>query len=289
MEQIKVYKEVIPGNSSIHFNIVRTEEVYKRKKGQVDIPHRHNFYTIIFFRQAKGCHMIDFNSFELKNEQLFFVSPGQVHQVSEDQMSEGYAMTFSQEFLIENRIDPTFISDLSLFHDYGYSPPLLLKEKSAEKIAYYCEEMLILGAEVNIYKGKARAALLSLMLIHCHQYYRDIGSNLQREEAGNTVLKAFKELVEKNHKEKHQSSEYADLLNISPDHLNRTIKSLIGKNAKEFIQSRLLIEAKRLLWFSAESTKEIAYGLGFKEPAHFSNFFKKMTGDSPTKFRESRT
>jgi AraC-like DNA-binding protein len=66
------------------------------------------------------------------------------------------------------------------------------------------------------------------------------------------------------------------------------VKSLSGKTAKDFIQSRIIIEAKRMLYFTELSLKEIGYQLGFSEPANFSAFFKKSTGKSPSLFRNQR-
>jgi AraC-like DNA-binding protein len=86
--------------------------------------------------------------------------------------------------------------------------------------------------------------------------------------------------------ETHSSKDFAEKLNISPDHLNKSIKLLTGKTAKELIQSKVSTEAKRLLYFSDLSNKEIAFQLGFREPSHFSTFFKKCTGQSPSEYRK---
>ena len=82
-------------------------------------------------------------------------------------------------------------------------------------------------------------------------------------------------------------SDYADMLAVTPDYLNKTVKSSTGKSAKEHIQSKIATEAKRSLIFSNLSGKELAYDLGFDESAHFNNFFKKTTGLTPTEFRET--
>ena len=103
----------------------------------------------------------------------------------------------------------------------------------------------------------------------------------------NRILRAFKNRVNTDYKTEHSTSYYAEKLNITPDHLNRTIKSTIGKTAKEYIQSRIITEAKRLLYFSELSTKEIGFELGFNEPANFSAFFKKATSFSPSTFQKN--
>ena len=98
-------------------------------------------------------------------------------------------------------------------------------------------------------------------------------------------MASVKALVEANYQNWHASSQYAEALHITPDHLNRTVKSLIGKTAKEYIQSRITVAAKRMLYFSDQSNKEIGYALGFSEPGNFSAFFKKCTGQSPSDFK----
>ena len=57
------------------------EDIYVKRSGQTDEPHRHNYFTVLIIKQAKGLHKIDFNSYELAQQQIFFVAPGQVHQV----------------------------------------------------------------------------------------------------------------------------------------------------------------------------------------------------------------
>ncbi|HKI89983.1 MAG TPA: helix-turn-helix domain-containing protein, partial [Draconibacterium sp.] len=110
--------------------------------------------------------------------------------------------------------------------------------------------------------------------------------NPQNQEAANSILRSFKILVNEHFSAWHQTTDYANELNVTPDYLNRVIKSLTGKTAKEFIQARIVIEAKRLIAFSDLNAKEIGYQLGFTEPANFSAFFKKNTGLPPSQFNK---
>ncbi len=288
MHTIKTYEQVDRASHQVSFNIERMEEVHQRRKGVTDEPHRHNFYTVLLINKARGTHYIDFNAYELGVNQVFFISPGQVHQVEEKEQSNGYALLFSTEFLIENNIPVSFIEDLNLFNDYGNTPPLELSNGEVSKLNTYCDEMFALKQSATKYADLASGSYLKLFLIQCNNACRLTVENTQQKEAGNTILRNFKKLVNENFDKWHQTSEYAEALHVSPDHLNRVIKSLVGKTAKEFIQSRITTAAKRMLYFSPLSTKEIGYELGFSEPAHFSTFFKNCTGESPSNYRKTK-
>ncbi|MCP4521527.1 MAG: helix-turn-helix domain-containing protein [Cytophagales bacterium] len=286
MAEIKTYREVNRGEEG-SFRISRMEDIYEKiKQSGGEKPHRHNYYTVILTEKAKGKHIIDFHEYELESSQVFFVSPGQVHHVVEEQKSMGFSFVFSSQFLLENNIDRSFIANLNLFHDYGKTPPLVLTKEQLTQLNKLCEEMVIYSNSSIRFKEQALGSLLKLFLIQCTDFL-PISDNLQETESGNTILKNFKKLVDEHYKEWHSTSQYAEELNITPDYLNRTVKSLIGKTAKEYIQSRITTAAKRMLYFTDASAKEIAYELGFSEPANFSNFFKKCTKMSPSQFKKS--
>src|SRR5690554_6908246 len=102
MKTVKTYQEVNTGEENLSFRISKMEDIYTKRQGKVDEPHRHSYYTVLIIRKAIGLHKIDFNSYELSDQQIFFVAPGQVHQVIEKEKSLGYAMLFSNQFLVEN-------------------------------------------------------------------------------------------------------------------------------------------------------------------------------------------
>lgn len=288
MTQIKTYQYVNRQDNSLTFGVSKMETSYINRNGKKDKPHRHSYFTVLLVNKANGQHFVDFNEYELSENQVFFVSPGQVHQVIEKEQSFGYILTFSAQFLVNNNIPLSFIEDLNLFNDYGNAAPMKLTKKQRDKLANYCEEIFHFHKNDIKFKSQAIGANLKLFLIYCNNLCSIPVENVQLIQAGHSILKVFKEAVEKHHTEWHSSTEYAQLLNITPDHLNRTIKSLIGKTAKEYIQIRLSIAAKRLLFFSDLSIKEIGYQLGFSEASNFSAFFKKSTNLSPSEFRKTR-
>lgn len=263
------------------------ETIYEQTKGQPDEPHRHDYYTIIFTKKADGKHLIDFNEFDLKSYQVYFISPNQVHQIIENTPSVGYALTFSPQFMLENRIETCFIEDLHLFQDFGFSPPLELSETEFQQLSELAQQIFDFVYSNKKFKYQAVGALLKLFLIHCNNICAiPVEENTQTAQASVVLLRNFKSLLDTNYKRWHKVSEYAAALHITADYLNVAVKSLTGKSAKEHIQSRIITAAKRLLYFSDFTNKTIAYELGFSEPANFSQFFKKCVGFSPTGFRK---
>ena len=285
MDSLKTYQKVNRRDGKLNFGISRMEDIYTKRAGQVDEPHRHDFYTVMIVEKALGEHKLDFNTYELGASQVFFVSPGQVHQVIENEKSKGFAITFSDDFLIQNSIPSSFVSDLNLFQDYGHAPPLIASAVDFEKILHFCEEILKLFKSEQGNRLLSIGAYLKLLLIQCSNICSLSFSPQEKDKY--SIVRQFKREVDEHFEKEHSASFYAKQLQVSSDHLNRSIKSKIGKTAKEYIQSRLITEAKRLLYFSDLTNKEIAYRLGFSEPANFSAFFKKCTDFSPNDFKKS--
>lgn len=286
MTVVKTYKSINSNQENLHFSIAKMQDIYTLRNGKVDQPHRHNFYSVLIISKAKGIHKIDFNDYELAEKQIFFIAPGQVHQVIEFEKSEGFSMTFSNQFLVENSIPISFIESLNLFQNYGQSPPLQLENKAFESIENFATEIVELFNSDAAMKFLSIGSFLKLILIACNNSCAINPIESDIDISGASLIRNFKNAVNQNFKKEHSTSFYANQLFITPDHLNRTFKAKVGKTAKEFIQARIITEAKRLLFFSSLTNKEIAYQLGFNEPANFSAFFKKHTKLSPSHFKK---
>ena len=286
MKSVKTYHTVNSDRETSSFSISRMQDIFKKRAGKIDEPHRHNYFTVLVIQSGNGIHKIDFNTYKIGNNQIYFVAPGQVHQVIEYDESIGFVMTFSNQFLVENSIPISFIDSLNLFQSYGQSPPLQPSAASFQTILNFAENIAqLFSSEVQM-KNLSIGSFLKLLLIECNNICstNPIESEI---DSSRILLRNFKQLVDANYAIQHATSFYSAKLNITPDHLNRTIKLKIGLTAKEYIQARIITEAKRLLFFTALSTKEIGYELGFNEPANFSSFFKKNTQLSPKNFKNS--
>ena len=273
---------------TVNFNLQRMETIFLQANGKTDVPHRHDYYTVLLVESAKGKHLIDFKTFTFKKSEVHFVSPGQVHQVDVSQKPKGWVITFSRDFLLENNIPESFISNINLFQAFGNSPPLKVDKTTLERLKNILEEIEN-GLPSNLkYRNRALGALLQLFLIYCNNCKSLNPEQLTEENTNVCMLRDFKNLVEENFTQWHQVKKYASEIHISPKHLSHTMKQLTGKTAKEIIQDRLVLESKRFLLHTDLTIKEIAYKIGFSEPLHFSSFFKNKTEVSPTNFRNSK-
>lgn len=270
------------------FVLKRMEDVYQASHGIPDKPHRHDYFTVIFVKEAKGKHLLDFEEYLLRPNSLYFIFPGQVHQLIADQEPVGWVMNFTRDFLLSQGIPCKIIDDIFLYNDFGKSPPLIPDSAVVSKLEQLMDMMETSIKNYLHYSGDAVGALLRLFLIQsinlCQLNKED---NTQLVDSVNSIARAFRQQLDQNYHHMHQVKDYAQLLAVSADYLNKSIKTITGKSPKQHIQDKIITEAKRLLLFTDLSAKEIAFNLGFGEAAHFSNFFTKHSSLSPAAFRVS--
>jgi AraC-like DNA-binding protein len=100
-------------------------------------------------------------------------------------------------------------------------------------------------------------------------------------------IRQFNFHVETNFRKQHKVQFYADLMNKSPKTLSNIFSLYNYNSPMSIIHDRVISEAKRLLFYSDKSAKEIAFELGFDDAAHFSRFFKNATNQNTSSFRKS--
>lgn len=127
--------------------------------------------------------------------------------------------------------------------------------------------------------------MLKRILILCTRIYKKQLNYTVLERGKTDVVREFNFLVETHFREKHRVSDYASLLNKTPKSLSNLFKKVNSKTPLQFIQQRILLEARRLLKHSSMSISEVGYELGFKDVQSFSRFFKNNEGVYPKDFR----
>lgn len=134
-------------------------------------------------------------------------------------------------------------------------------------------------------QGEMLRMLLKRLIIKLTRLGKDQHFEKDIPEKEYDLVREFNLLVESNYKKLHQVQDYANLLHKSPKTLSNLFSKNNHKTPLQIIRERIALEGKRLLIYTNKTSSEIAYELGFDEPAHFSRFFKKTVGKSPSDFK----
>lgn len=245
--------------------------------------HRHDYYHIVYVKQGKGEHLIDFKNFEIKPNSIFFVSPGQVHSLKIDKNVEGYVISFNSDFYLLND-SLQKLMDYPFFHSLSNAPVIYLP-KSNPKIQHALDDMFEEFEFTQKGRDNILRALIDVLLVRASRMYHQPESN-QAPSHLTYQLRKLEALIDAHFKEYRLLNDYADMMHISPKHLNSLCKKGLNKTVTNLIHERTLTEAKRLLLFTDNSISEIAFELGFADKSYFMRFFKKQTSLTADSFRQ---
>ncbi|MEO0029389.1 MAG: Arabinose operon regulatory protein [Pseudomonadota bacterium] len=239
-------------------------------------PHRHaRLHQILLIQTGGGTATLDGQSFPLHVGSLVNVPIGHVHAFRFQKDTQGWVTTFADEFL-----DEVFMNGGNIRQNLQQAC-VLDAEVTLQQIVqqiwqeYSSEEK----GRTQILRGLS-AVLLGLV---ARQLESSLSSESQSADS-NIVLK-FKALIEKHYTDHWPVSTYAKALAISPTHLTRLTKAMMGVSASRFIEARIMKEARRNLAYTHLSISTIAYALGYTDPAYFSRVFTRDAGISPKSFR----
>jgi AraC family transcriptional activator of pobA len=250
------------------------------------LPHRHSFYHLLFFTEGSGMHTIDFNHFEVRPYQIYFMIPGQVHSWNFEGNVEGFVVNFSDNFFASFLLRPDYLSSFSFFTGKTEESVINLPDQVHSVTEHLFEDLI----RQTTQKNSLKEDMIRVLLLQIFILIEQTSSLNQHPDAtfkSHPVLNNFQKLIDKNFIDIRQPGEYAKLLNITPNHLNALCKEHLGRQAGEIIRDRVVLEAKRLLVNLGLSISEIAYKLNFNDNSYFTKFFKKEVGISPEVFRKN--
>jgi AraC family transcriptional activator of pobA len=282
----------LPGNLQEigHFNVFKTEDCVKPGAKPI-IYARREFYKIALIRGHNRYHYAD-KSVEVDGSTLIFFNP-QVPYTFEsiNNPNTGYFCIFSKSFFAENLRGG--LNDLPMYVQGG-KPAYVLNQQQDAQVSGVFERMLEeIGSDYAFKYDLLRNYVTELT--HFALKSRPSESMYQHPDAKSRITAVFTELLERQFPIETPSQrftmrsakDFAEQLAVHVNHLNRAIKETTGKTTTDVITERIIIEARSLLKHTDWNISEIGYCLGFEEPAHFNNFFKKQTQLTPTRFRIS--
>lgn len=255
------------------FNIYTIDSDEKVKKTNQDVPHRHNYYEIIWVQEGSGTCLIDLERFEITPGHVYCVIPGQLHQFKTNDKLRGFVLSFMPDFLLIPEGNVTLISR----QKYARSRVINVSDTMKNEIEDLLNKMIREYDNFFLMRSEILRGLLKVFLIYLTREYEPSHEDLESPRRVELVNKFFS-ILEIKYMQHKMVAEYAGELSVSPNHLNEIVKKVSGFPASHHIRQRVLLEAKRLAAYSGASMKEIAYTLGFEDIAHFSKFFKNLSG-----------
>ena len=254
-------------------------------KGDIG-PAKTEYYRISLTKAGAVTMDVGLETFHPTQNSIVFGFPGQVFSLYEPSKDFfAYYLLFKEGFIPGSLMMKNSREPFPFLGYTGVQCFQLNKEEVTEV------EALILKIDHEIKKRKpgiSRIIQLYIQLILLQadrSYERQALAKQETAVHGNALFTRFVKLVSRDFLTRRKVADYAALLHVSSDHLNRTIKSQSKKTAHELINEMILVEAKAHLLRTELSIAEISYQLEFTDPSHFNKFFKKLTGCTPLQYR----
>jgi AraC-like DNA-binding protein len=243
-------------------------------------PRRPTFHHLIALRRGTLRHTVDFAGYRLMVGEWLWIRPGQVQQWGNLTDVDGTLILFEPDFL-----DPGTIAGARLDDPYApvrYVPTEEEQEAltdAADHLARTFSERGVLPVDVHQAVLRHELAVLVLRLANI------VAATGGRTRGMSQAYARFRDAVERDFSRTRRLEDYAHSLGYSARTLSRATQAQAGINAKEYIDRRIILEAKRLLAHSDFTAAQVAARLGFTSATNFTKYFHQRTGVTPIAFR----
>lgn len=240
-----------------------------------------NHFEMLLIQKGKGALQLDGQEHLLAENSTWCIFPGRFRKLHFSPGTEGYYISFAIEFL---KLSEGYNSSTAWLEQYSNVAADILYKETVPELEAIARKM---KWEYSNYFDKRRDLLKGLLNIFLLYFSRNLNKQPVNESPNREkeLVNKFIGLLKKHFQKKKFVNDYASLLSVTPNYLNRTVKKITGHPTSYHIQQQIVLEAKRQAIYSSESMKQIAYGLGFDNPAHFSKFFKNNCGVNFTEFK----
>ncbi len=278
MKHIPIHK--LNDRASIGLEIRHTSSDKLKKAGHILGAHRDDHYLFFMMESGTITMMIDFNQIIIEAPSICYILPGQVHHSVADDHAEGWFMAVDTS-LVPNEYRAIFEYSLSPPHPHRLNAERYQQCHTLIRLLF---EQFSSKADGAFYSQLTHSLLSSFLGMAACGFIQPENTHQQTSRPWQ-IIHQFKQLLTENMLTIKQPAAYAALLNISESYLNETLKKTTGSSVTYLITNAVILEAKRLLYYSGLSVKEIAHELGYEDHTYFSRLFKKVTEMTPLEFK----
>jgi len=280
-----VFTLINPQNGNLAFKLFPFED-----NAHFDHIQRNNYFSLIWVQEGNGKVTADFAEYDFKANTLFAFSPYQPYMFSAKEPIRGIAIYFHSEFFCIFKHHKE-ISCNGVLYNNIYNPPFVnVDAPSAATFQMLCEQIKNEMQNTDLAQYELLVSYLKIFLITAARLktqQQPEAAEVLKDQKEPFILQKLKDAIEENFKSKHSPADYAELLYITPKALAKITKTHFNKTLSSLINERIIIEAKRELYLTDKTVKEIAYELGYDDEYYFSRFFKVNADVSPQLYRET--
>lgn len=263
------------------FFVVRVEEMYRLVTQAIPASRSTN-HSCLFITGGEASMTIGSELYTIHKNEMLFVPAGQVFSFKSGEVNKGYLCNFHTDILTGKYSTQEPLKTFDFLRVWG-NPKVQLDNQTAKFVLHLFKRLLLDYSQNGLNNLEIIQPYLVTLLCEVKQLYKPLTSSHQT--AAINITHRFKELVFANTGTLHHVTDYASLLNITPNHLNKSVKMVTGKSPARWIGETIVLEAKVLLSQSNLPVSEVAETLGFGDQSYFTRLFKKYEGITPTSFR----
>ena len=264
------------------FFIVRVEDLIRLMKLPVP-PGRVTNHTFIYLTDGEAIMRIGSESYRIVKDECLVVAAGQVFSFDNVDINKGYLFNFHEEIFIGSICRSDVLREFEFLKVSG-NPKITLNDEISGFIKQLLDRLLIDYQTNGLQNREIIQSYLLSLLFEVNGVYSK--STLVPHSKSVDISNQFRELLFMHIKTKHLVSEYAEILNITANLLNKSVKMATGKSPTKWIDEAIMLEAKVLLYQSNLSISEIASEVGFFDQSYFSRLFKKREKTTPLQYRK---
>lgn len=273
-DSIPMHRHKDLAENGIKLKIITPEEVGKHP---IEYIHRDDYFVFGLMVRGQMTFDVDFESQTVSAGSIGFIRPGQVHRFLGGDDFEGWMLMVESE-IVSDRYK-------MIFEEASFSGKSLWRldlEIGELKTLYQLIYGLVAKEEDMCVIRNLVEAFIGMVAGY---FKRMKGEQPSYPGRHAEIVFQLNSLLRQHITENHTPSFYADKLNLSSVYLNEVVKRVTGYSASNYIRNEIILRAKRLLYHTNLTVKEIALALGFDDNAYFSRLFTKATGKSPLQFR----
>lgn len=250
---------------------------------------RNNYFTLIIITSGAGLAKVDLGEYPFKANTMFAFYPYQPFMLASEVPLVGVSIQFHHDFFCIYRHHKEIAANGILFNSVYEQPFIWLQESAKEAMLNIVREIITELKTDALRRDEVLVSYLKILLVLATRIKLEQQSVQETKVNGKEldIIQNLRNAIEENFRVKHSASDYADMLHVTPITLARIAKSHFSRTLSDLITERIIVEAKRELYLTDKTIKEIAYELGYEDEYYFNRVFKGKTDISPQLYRET--